>query len=154
MGPDCGTAIIDGVPLGFANAIPRGTIGVIGASGTGMQAVMPAGPLGDRHLSGDRTGSRDMTAEVGAVRHCRHSICCRATRHSRSRSGLEGPAPGVADQVVAALAACGKPGVADFLGHSPAEPPRQVSSPACSRTCSPVARLTGGDWPTGPLESG
>ena len=39
MGPDCGTAIIDGVPLGLANAVPRGSIGVIGASGTGMQAV-------------------------------------------------------------------------------------------------------------------
>src|SRR3954471_13690276 len=35
MGPDCGTAIIDGVPLGFANAVRRGAVGVVGASGTG-----------------------------------------------------------------------------------------------------------------------
>ena len=39
MGPDCGTAIIDGVPLGFANAVRRGAIGVVGASGTGTQQV-------------------------------------------------------------------------------------------------------------------
>ncbi|HEV8144323.1 MAG TPA: oxidoreductase, partial [Methylomirabilota bacterium] len=39
MGPDCGTAIIGGVPLGFANAVPRGRIGLAAASGTGLQAV-------------------------------------------------------------------------------------------------------------------
>ena len=39
MGPDCGTAIIDGVPLGFANVVRRGAIGVVGASGTGLQQV-------------------------------------------------------------------------------------------------------------------
>jgi succinyl-CoA synthetase alpha subunit len=39
MGPDCGTAIVNGVPLGFANVIRRGPIGVVGASGTGTQEV-------------------------------------------------------------------------------------------------------------------
>ena len=39
MGPDCGTAILSGVPLGFANVVPRGAIGVVGASGTGIQEV-------------------------------------------------------------------------------------------------------------------
>ena len=39
MGPDCGTAIVDGVPLGFANAVRRGRIGLVGASGTGLQQV-------------------------------------------------------------------------------------------------------------------
>src|SRR6202795_4218011 len=39
MGPDCGTAILDGVPLGFANAVRRGPIGLVGASGTGLQQV-------------------------------------------------------------------------------------------------------------------
>ena len=39
MGPDCGTAIINGVPLGFANVVRRGAIGVVGASGTGTQQV-------------------------------------------------------------------------------------------------------------------
>ena len=39
MGPDCGTAIVGGVPLGFANVVRRGDIGVVGASGTGLQQV-------------------------------------------------------------------------------------------------------------------
>src|SRR5688500_4889012 len=39
MGPDCGTAIINGIGLGFANRVRRGSIGVVGASGTGTQAV-------------------------------------------------------------------------------------------------------------------
>lgn len=39
MGPDCGTAIIDGMPLAFANVVARGDIGVIAASGTGLQQV-------------------------------------------------------------------------------------------------------------------
>src|SRR6185295_9168971 len=39
LGPDCGTAIIGGTPLAFANRVPRGDIGLIGASGTGLQEV-------------------------------------------------------------------------------------------------------------------
>jgi FdrA protein len=35
MGADCGTAILDGVALGFANAVARGPVGIVGASGTG-----------------------------------------------------------------------------------------------------------------------
>jgi FdrA protein len=39
MGPDCGTAILNGIPLGFANHVPRGDVGLISASGTGLQQV-------------------------------------------------------------------------------------------------------------------
>jgi len=39
MGPDCGTAIINGIGLGFANRVRRGQIGIVGASGTGIQEV-------------------------------------------------------------------------------------------------------------------
>ena len=38
MGPDCGTAIINGMAC-FANVVRRGPVGVIGASGTGIQEV-------------------------------------------------------------------------------------------------------------------
>ena len=55
MGPDCGTAIINGVPLAFANVVPRGDIGIIGASGTGTQEVSCLiAQAGQRHLAGDR----------------------------------------------------------------------------------------------------
>ena len=68
MGPDCGTAIIGGVPLGFANVVPRGDIGIIGASGTGIQEVsclIARAGRGISHAIG--TGGRDLKAEVGAI---------------------------------------------------------------------------------------
>jgi FdrA protein len=68
MGPDCGTAIIGGVPLAFANVVPRGNIGIIGASGTGIQEVsclIARAGGGVSHAIG--TGGRDLKAAVGAV---------------------------------------------------------------------------------------
>jgi FdrA protein len=68
MGPDCGTAIIGGVPLGFANVVPRGDIGIIGASGTGIQEVsclIARAGRGISHAIG--TGGRDLSAEIGAI---------------------------------------------------------------------------------------
>ena len=64
MGPDCGTAILDGVPLGFANALPRGRIGLAAASGTGLQAVtchIAGAGEGVSHAIG--LGGRDLTDE-------------------------------------------------------------------------------------------
>jgi FdrA protein len=68
MGPDCGTAIINGTPLGFANVIPRGNIGIIGASGTGIQEVsclIANNGGGVSHAIG--TGGRDLKADVGGL---------------------------------------------------------------------------------------
>lgn len=68
MGPDCGTAMIDGVPLGFANQVRRGSIGIVGASGTGIQEVMS---LVDRNGAGIShaigTGGRDLKDEIGGI---------------------------------------------------------------------------------------
>lgn len=68
MGPDCGTAIIAGVGLGFANVVRRGPVGIVSASGTGSQEVsclIHAGGSGVSHLIG--TGGRDLSDEVGGV---------------------------------------------------------------------------------------
>lgn len=68
MGPDCGTSIIAGLPLGFANAVRRGDIGIIGASGTGIQEVsclIARGGGGITHAIG--TGGRDLEAQIGAI---------------------------------------------------------------------------------------
>lgn len=68
MGPDCGTAIINGVPLAFANVIKRGSIGIVGASGTGIQEVST---LIDKFGSGVSqvigTGGRDLKSEIGGI---------------------------------------------------------------------------------------
>ncbi len=68
MGPDCGTAIINGVPLAFANRVPRGEIGIIGASGTGTQEVcclIAQYGSGISHAIG--VGGRDLKSEVGGI---------------------------------------------------------------------------------------
>ena len=68
MGPDCGTAIIGGAGIGFANVVRRGPVGVIGASGTGIQEVTT---LVDRWGSGIShaigTGSRDLSDAIGGI---------------------------------------------------------------------------------------
>ena len=61
MGPDCGTAIINGAPLGFANVVNRGGIGIVGASGTGTQevsALISEAGQGISHAIG--VGGRDL----------------------------------------------------------------------------------------------
>src|SRR5207247_10842988 len=68
MGPDCGTAYLGGVPLGFANVVPRGRIGLVPASGTGLQQVaclLAAGGEGISQAVG--VGGRDMSRAVGGT---------------------------------------------------------------------------------------
>lgn len=68
MGPDCGTAIINGAALAFANKVPRGDIGIVGASGTGIQEVsclIAKGGKGISHAIG--VGGRDLKQEVGGL---------------------------------------------------------------------------------------
>ena len=68
MGPDCGTSMIGGVGIGFANAVRRGPIGVIGAAGTGLQEftsqVHNAGS-GISHAIG--TGGHDLSDQIGGL---------------------------------------------------------------------------------------
>ncbi|MGE5170810.1 MAG: acyl-CoA synthetase FdrA [Rudaea sp.] len=68
MGPDCGTSIIGGVPLAFANVVPRGDIGIVAASGTGLQEVstlIARNGMGVSHAIG--VGGRDLREAVGGI---------------------------------------------------------------------------------------
>lgn len=68
MGPDCGTAIIDGVPLAFANVVNRGPIGIVAASGTGLQEVTCLiSNLGEGISQAIGTGGRDVKKDVGGI---------------------------------------------------------------------------------------
>jgi len=68
MGPDCGTAYLGGVGLGFANVVPRGRVGCIAASGTGLQAVAShLAAAGEGISHGIGVGGRDLSAEVGGA---------------------------------------------------------------------------------------
>jgi succinyl-CoA synthetase alpha subunit len=118
MGPDCGTAILGGVPLGFANAVRRGAIGLVGASGTGMQEVScRIHGLGEGVSHAIGTGSRDVYEEVGgATLTAALELLGRdpATRVITIVS--KPPAPAVAERALAAVRATGKPTVVLFLG--------------------------------------
>lgn len=68
MGPDCGTVVLGGVGLGFANVVAPGPIGVVSASGTGAQqvcAIVDQADVGVRHVLG--VGGRDLTDDVGGL---------------------------------------------------------------------------------------
>jgi FdrA protein len=68
MGPDCGSALIAGTPLAFANAVPRGEIGIVSASGTGLQEVSSlVARMGGGISHGIGVGGRDLDARVGAL---------------------------------------------------------------------------------------
>ncbi|MEE8334512.1 MAG: acyl-CoA synthetase FdrA [Alphaproteobacteria bacterium] len=68
MGPDCGTAIINGVPLAFANNVRQGDIGIIGASGTGIQEVSCLiSENGGGISQAIGVGGRDLSATVGGI---------------------------------------------------------------------------------------
>lgn len=118
MGPDCGTAIVDGVPIGFANVVRKGGIGLVGASGTGLQEVscrIHALGQGVRHALG--TGGRDVSAEVGGISMCRAIDLLAADAATQAIVIVsKPPAPKVASDVLARLRACDKPAVVLFLG--------------------------------------
>ena len=118
MGPDCGTAIIGGTPLAFANVVPTGDIGIIGASGTGIQEIsclIARAGRGISHAIG--TGGRDLKAEVGAITTLMAIDLLDAdpaTKHIVIVS--KPPAAEVAKAVLARVAKSTKPFTICFLG--------------------------------------
>jgi len=140
MGPDCGTAIVGGVPLGFANEVRPGDIGLVGASGTGLQQVSS---LIDRWGAGVSpmlgVGSHDLSAAVGAISML-DAIDALAADPGTRVLGLvsKPPDPEVAERVLARAAASGKPVVAAFLGADPDGTPDGVTMAA---TLEDAARL-------------
>jgi FdrA protein len=123
MGPDCGTAIVGGLGLGFANAVKPGPIGIVGASGTGIQelcCLLDDAGVGVRHALG--TGSRDLSEPVGAVATLQ---ALAALDHDPAVNAVavvsKPPAPEVAARVRAAAEACSKPVTVIFMGETSLE---------------------------------
>jgi succinyl-CoA synthetase alpha subunit len=118
MGPDCGTAILDGVPLGFANAVRRGSVGLVGASGTGLQQVtclLDAFGAGVSQAIG--VGGRDLHEEVGGLMMLAGLERLLADPDTSVVVLIsKPPAASVAAKVLAAAAAAAKPVVVNFLG--------------------------------------
>ena len=124
MGADCGTAILDGVGLGFANAVRRGPVGVVGASGTGIQEVtclLDAAGVGVSHAVG--VGGRDLSVAVGGTMTLRALELLAGDAQTGAIVVISKPPdPRVAERVAAAAAATGKPAALAFPGMD-APPP-------------------------------
>ncbi len=121
MGPDAGTAIINGVALGFANAVPCGPIGVVAASGTGLQAVTSAlARMGIGITQAIGTGGRDLSPAVGGIMMLEGLKALQVDPATEILLLVsKPPAPDVAAQVLAQLEASEKPCVVCFLGGNP-----------------------------------
>ncbi len=111
MGPDCGTAVIGGVALGFANVVRPGSVGIVAASGTGAQQVMAlldAAGVGVSHCLG--VGGRDLSAAVGG-RSTRQALAALAADPATERIVVvsKPPAPEVLADLEAYAAGLGTP---------------------------------------------
>lgn len=123
MGPDCGTGILDGIPIAFANVVKKGRIGIVGASGTGIQEVSAIiDRLGEGVSHAIGTGGRDLKEPVGAItmmdgiraleNHSQTEVICVISKP---------PAKAVRNEVVDLLQSVTKPVVAIFLGEKPTQ---------------------------------
>ena len=121
MGPDCGTAIIQGVGLGFANHVKRGQIGLVGAAGTGLQAITSKiHSLGGGVSYAIGTGGRDLKREVGGVT-ARQALDLLSRDHDTKVIVLvsKPPDPEVATQLLKEARQSKKPVVVQFMGYAP-----------------------------------
>jgi len=153
MGPDCGTAIVNGVPLGFANVVRRGPIGIVGASGTGIQEVTS---LIDRYGGGVSqalgTGGRDLSRAVAA----RSTLAAIEALVADPETTVlvvvsKAPAPEVAERVLAKLADAGKPAVVHFVGTTGQAPRgRTAFAETLAETARGACRLAGVAVPENP----
>src|SRR5436309_11204626 len=118
MGPDCGTAYINGIGLGFANVVPRGRVGCVAASGTGLQAVASRlAAAGEGISQGIGVGGRDLSDAVGGAMALFALDALAADAATELVVLLSKPAsPEVTGRIQRALPAIGKPVVVCCLG--------------------------------------
>jgi FdrA protein len=139
MGPDCGTAVVGGVGLGFANVVRPGPVGLVAASGTGAQHLMSlldGAGIGVSHCLG--VGGRDLSAAVGA----RSTLQALDLLDADEATSLivvvsKPPAPEVAEAVRAHAASLSTPVRFGLLGPG---------QPDLTATAASVVEAAGGTW--------
>ena len=128
MGPDCGTALIGGVAVGFANAVRRGPVGIVGASGTGIQEIsvlLHRAGIGVSQALG--TGGRDLRVEVGAITTLQAVELLEEDPETEVLVLVsKKPDPEVLNSLQERLGRSPKPAVACFLGSLARETARPV----------------------------
>lgn len=118
MGPDCGTAHIGGVGLGFCNVVRPGGIGIVGAAGTGIQEAMAAIDAAGGGIScALGTGGRDVTDAVGGLAMIQAIETLSEDAATEVLFVLGKPPESAAfGKILEATARCGKPAVVHFVG--------------------------------------
>src|SRR6185295_19162316 len=121
LGPDCGTAIVGGAGLGFANRVRKGPVGIVAASGTGLQMVASRlHSLGSGVSQAIGTGGRDLSVEVDGISALQAlDLLARDPETKVIVLLAKPPAPAVAAKLLYAARAAGKPVVVNFLGKNP-----------------------------------
>ena len=142
MGPDCGTSIINGVVLGFGNVVRRGSVGIVSASGTGIQQVstlLDGEGLGISHAIG--TGGNDLSEKVGGM------TTMEGIRLLEEDEGTKvivliskPPGPKTSTKVLNAASRSSKPLIVNFLGEAGAGSGKQVKAV----TLEDAARMASG----------
>ncbi len=141
MGPDCGTAIVGGAPLAFANRVPTGPIAVVGASGTGIQELtcqIARRGMGISHALG--LGGRDLSEAIGGISAETALDLVAADEATRVVTFVsKPPAASVRAKLIEKMERLGKPVVALFLGDRPAR--RDFGDVHLARTLDDAAAL-------------
>lgn len=121
MGPDCGTGIIQGVPIAFTNNVLPGAIGIIGASGTGIQELTTIiDRIGEGVTNAIGTGGRDLSAAVGGITMMDTIDAMEKDDSTKVLIVIsKPPAKEVRDRIIEKLRSCTKPVVTVFLGEKP-----------------------------------
>lgn len=120
MGPDCGTGFLGGAGVGFANAVRRGPIGIVGSTGTGMQELSClVHRAGSGISNGIGTGSRDLSDAIGGISTMAGIDALEADPSTRVLTVLsKPPGPAATERLRERLARCAKPTVLCLLGAS------------------------------------
>ena len=118
MGPDCGTAMLAGAPLAFANVLPQGVIGIAGASGTGIQELVSQIALLDEgitHAIG--LGGRDLSLDIGGISALTALKMLANDEETKVIAFVsKPPAEAIREKILSTMKAIHKPVVALFLG--------------------------------------
>ena len=129
MGPDCGTSILAGVPIAFANAVPRGRVGIVSASGTGLQEVsVLLARAGEGVSHGIGVGGRDLSDAVGGLTTLR-AIDLLSEDPGTEHIVLISKPPGAktAGKVFSRLASCAVPVTVCMFGLKSVTPPANAA---------------------------
>lgn len=121
MGPDCGTGIIQGVPIAFTNSVSKGSIGIIGASGTGIQELTTIiDRLGEGVNNAIGTGGRDLSTTVGGITMMDMIDAMEKDETVKVLIVIsKPPAQAVREKISARLSGFSKPVITLFLGEKP-----------------------------------